>query len=70
MPAASSVTPAVHRVAIQLGERSYAISIGSGLLGNPASWAQAPASAQAASGGADDRLDQRTVLGRRQRPRQ
>ena len=46
MPAAS-LPPPVHHVSIQLGSRSYVISIGSGLLGNPASWADTPASAQA-----------------------
>jgi 3-dehydroquinate synthase len=46
MPAASQ-TPTAHHVPIQLGDRSYTISIGSGLLQDPDSWAQAPTSAQA-----------------------
>ena len=37
----------MHTVAIELGERSYPISIGSGLLGDSAIWAQVPAAAQA-----------------------
>jgi 3-dehydroquinate synthase len=46
MQAASSPR-VLHQVEIELGERSYAISIGSGLLGDPATWAGVPASAQA-----------------------
>ena len=46
MPAASS-PHILDRVDIELDERSYAISIGSGLLGAPAVWAGTPASAQA-----------------------
>ncbi len=40
MAAAPSV---LHQVPIALGERSYPIVIGRGLLGDPASWARAPA---------------------------
>ena len=36
-----------HQVAIALGERSYEISIGAGLLADPASWADLPRSASA-----------------------
>src|SRR5205085_10259246 len=35
------------RVAIELGDRSYAILIGAGLLDAPDAWADAPKSAQA-----------------------
>jgi 3-dehydroquinate synthase len=37
----------LHRVPIELGERSYPIVIGSSLLGEPATWLALPASAQA-----------------------
>jgi 3-dehydroquinate synthase len=49
MPPASSSSPArpLHRLAIELGERSYPIEIGSGLLENAATWAEVPSSAQA-----------------------
>ncbi len=53
MPASIAAVPATtpaglfHRVAIDLGERSYPIDIGSGLLDQPATWAGVPASAQA-----------------------
>ncbi|HXE49427.1 MAG TPA: 3-dehydroquinate synthase [Ramlibacter sp.] len=46
MPAACA-SPIRHQITIELGERSYPISIGSGLLDGPASWAGLPASAQA-----------------------
>ena len=46
MPAAP-ISSVLHQVPIELGERSYAISIGSGLLGDPATWTGVPASAQA-----------------------
>src|SRR6185369_2302563 len=46
MPAASA-SPAPHQITIELGERSYPISIGSGLLDEPATWAGLPTSAQA-----------------------
>jgi 3-dehydroquinate synthase len=46
MPAASA-SSARHQITIELGERSYPISIGSGLLGEPATWAGLPTSAQA-----------------------
>jgi 3-dehydroquinate synthase len=46
MPAATS-PHILHQVEIELGERSYPISIGSSLLGDPATWAQVPSSAQA-----------------------
>ena len=45
MPADPASTP--HQVAIHLGDRSYPISIGTGLLGAAASWTQVPRSAQA-----------------------
>ena len=40
-------TPATIHVPIALGERSYDIRIGCGLLSDPASWAGLPASADA-----------------------
>jgi 3-dehydroquinate synthase len=46
MPAASSRVPA-QRVSIDLGDRSYAIAIGSGLLDEGATFADAPAAASA-----------------------
>lgn len=46
MPAAPTAT-ILHQVPIELGDRSYPISIGSGLLGDPSTWAQVPASTQA-----------------------
>jgi 3-dehydroquinate synthase len=46
MPAVS--TPSVsHQVPIELGDRSYPISIGSGLLADPVTWDAAPAASQA-----------------------
>ncbi|HWI84575.1 3-dehydroquinate synthase [Ramlibacter sp.] len=42
MAAASSV---LHQVPIALGDRSYSIAIGAGLIGDPASWSAAPAAA-------------------------
>ena len=46
MPAVS--TPSVsHQVPIELGDRSYPISIGSGLLSDPATWDAVPAASQA-----------------------
>ena len=44
MPATPSV---LHQVPINLGERSYAIQIGSGLLAQPQTWAAVPQSAHA-----------------------
>jgi 3-dehydroquinate synthase len=41
------MSPSCERVAIDLGERSYSILIGAGLLDQPASWSDAPRSAQA-----------------------
>ncbi len=46
MPAACA-SSILHRVPIELGDRSYAISIGRDLLGDPATWAEVPKSAQA-----------------------
>jgi 3-dehydroquinate synthase len=46
MPPAPTAS-VLHTVPIELGERSYPISIGSGLLGDSATWAQVPAAAQA-----------------------
>ncbi len=43
----SKVSSASERVQIDLGERSYPIQIGSGLLGSPATWSGVPASSQA-----------------------
>jgi 3-dehydroquinate synthase len=43
MPAASIL----HRVAIELGDRSYPISIGTGLLADPGVWAQVPVAMRA-----------------------
>lgn len=40
-------TPEIQQVRIELGDRGYAIAIGSSLLGNPAAWADLPASATA-----------------------
>jgi 3-dehydroquinate synthase len=49
MPADSSSATArpFHRLAIRLGERSYPIDIGAGLLQTPGTWADVPSSAQA-----------------------
>jgi 3-dehydroquinate synthase len=38
---------AIHRVPIELGERSYPIVIGTSLLDEPGTWSAVPASAQA-----------------------
>lgn len=46
MPAVSTPT-ALHQVPIQLGDRSYPISIGCGLLADPATWASVPSATQA-----------------------
>ncbi len=46
MPAVSSLS-ASHQVPIELGDRSYPISIGSGLLSDPATWDGVPAASQA-----------------------
>ena len=46
MAAASNVS-VLHQVPIELGDRSYPINIGTGLLADPASWAGVPPSAQA-----------------------
>ena len=46
MPAASTPS-ASHQVPIELGDRSYPISIGSGLLADPATWGSVPAASQA-----------------------
>jgi 3-dehydroquinate synthase len=46
MPAASS-PPISHQVPIELGDRSYPISIGSGLLDEPATWSGMPPASQA-----------------------
>ena len=46
MPAASTAT-IFHQIPIQLGDRSYPISIGQGLLGDPTTWSAVPASDQA-----------------------
>jgi 3-dehydroquinate synthase len=44
---AASASSVLHRIPIELGERSYQISIGTGLLAEPATWAAVPASSQA-----------------------
>lgn len=46
MPPASNAS-VLHRVPIELGDRSYPITIGSGLLRDDATWAGVPAAAQA-----------------------
>ncbi len=46
MPAATTAS-VLHRVPIELGDRSYRIDIGRGLLGDPLTWAEVPSSAQA-----------------------
>ena len=46
MPAASTASLS-HKVPIELGDRSYLINIGSGLLAESATWAGVPAAAQA-----------------------
>jgi 3-dehydroquinate synthase len=45
--AAARPSSVLHRIPIELGERSYQISIGTGLLADPATWAGVPASTQA-----------------------
>ena len=40
-------SPPSHRIAINLGERSYSIDVGSGLLGQAATWSAMPAAASA-----------------------
>jgi 3-dehydroquinate synthase len=47
MPAAASSPSVLHEVAIELGDRSYPIVIGNGLLGERATWADVPRSAAA-----------------------
>jgi 3-dehydroquinate synthase len=44
---AACPSPVLHRIPIELGERSYQISIGTGLLADAATWAAVPPSAQA-----------------------
>jgi 3-dehydroquinate synthase len=46
MPAAPTAS-LLHQVPIELGDRSYPISIGTGLLADPATWASVPQAAQA-----------------------
>ena len=46
MPPESPAT-VLHEVPIELGDRSYPIRIGSGLLGEPATWSEVPSSDQA-----------------------
>ena len=46
MPAAPTAS-VLHQVPIELGDRSYPIRIGTGLLGDPSTWAGVPAAAQA-----------------------
>ena len=40
---------AFHQVPIELGDRSYPIKIGGGLLGDPATWSEVPPADQALS---------------------
>ena len=40
-------SPPGHRIAINLGERSYSIDVGAGLLGEDATWSAMPAAASA-----------------------
>ena len=47
MTTASSSAHTTHTVSIDLGERSYPIVIGTGLLGNPATYAALPNAAAA-----------------------
>jgi 3-dehydroquinate synthase len=47
MPADPASASAFHQVLIDLGDRSYPISIGAGLLGDPAAWSDVPAASQA-----------------------
>ena len=44
---AASTASSPHKVSIELGDRSYPINIGSGLLGDSATWSGVPAAAQA-----------------------
>ncbi len=46
MPAATTAS-VLHQVPIELGDRSYPISIGSGLLADPATWADVPPASRA-----------------------
>ncbi|MEO5669925.1 MAG: 3-dehydroquinate synthase family protein, partial [Ramlibacter sp.] len=46
MPAASPAS-VLHTVPIELGDRSYPITIGGGLLGDPETWKQVPAASHA-----------------------
>jgi 3-dehydroquinate synthase len=46
MPAASTAS-VLHQVPIELGDRSYPISIGTGLLADPGTWAQVPSASRA-----------------------
>ena len=46
MPAAPTAS-LLHRVPIDLGDRSYSIAIGTGLLGHPDLWSEVPAATQA-----------------------
>jgi 3-dehydroquinate synthase len=46
MPAAPTAS-VLHQVPIELGDRSYPISLGTGLLADPATWAGVPPAAQA-----------------------
>jgi len=45
--AAAPTASVLHQVPIELGDRSYPIHIGTGLVADPASWGSVPASAQA-----------------------
>jgi len=38
MPAADRTAPVFHQVPIELGDRSYPINIGTGLLGDASTW--------------------------------
>jgi 3-dehydroquinate synthase len=47
MPAASDTSSLLHQIPIELGARSYAISIGTGLLADASTWTGVPRSAHA-----------------------
>ena len=47
MPAVAATPSLLHTVAIELGDRSYPITIGGGLLGDPETWKQVPAASHA-----------------------
>jgi 3-dehydroquinate synthase len=46
MPAADRTPSVLHQIPIDLGDRSYPINIGTGLLGDPSTWTQVPKASQ------------------------